>query len=149
MHIRYAHTNIIAQDWQLLCQFYTEVFNCIPVPPKREQSGGWLDKGTGVKNASLQGMHLRLPGYGDQGPTLEIYSYSDILANQKPLPNRKGYGHLAFEVDQLEQCLNKALEKGAQKHGEISTTKVEGVGTISFIYISDPEGNIIELQHWS
>jgi len=148
MKIRYAHTNIIAVDWRRLASFYTEVFQCRPVPPQRNQSGQWLEKGTGVEQAALEGMHLRLPGYGEQGPTLEIYSYSNTLPSERSLPNRKGLGHLAFEVDDLEGCLEKALALGAGKHGEISETTVEGVGRISFIYIADPEGNIIELQHW-
>ena len=148
MSIRYVHTNIIAEDWQKLADFYTKVFQCIPVPPQRDQAGKWLDKGTGVKNAALQGMHLRLPGYGDKGPTLEIYSYSEMTPGSPPQANRQGLGHLAFELDDLHDCLGKALEMGASKLGEISQTVVEGVGTIYFIYIADPEGNIIELQHW-
>jgi catechol 2,3-dioxygenase-like lactoylglutathione lyase family enzyme len=148
MEIRYTHTNIIAKDWRKLVDFYTQVFHCVPVPPQRNQSGDWLEKGTGVKNAALQGMHLRLPGYREQGPTLEIFSYTEIIP-QKPAPaNRQGLGHLAFEVSDLEACLQKALEKGASKQGEISQAIVDGMGTIHFIYIADPEGNIIELQHW-
>jgi hypothetical protein len=64
MNIKFAHTNIISANWESLVQFYAKVFGCIPVPPQRNQSGLWLEKGTGVKNAQLKGMHLRLPGYG-------------------------------------------------------------------------------------
>lgn len=148
MIIRYAHTNIVAKDWRKLVGFYTEVFHCEAVPPERNQSGAWLEKGTGVKNATLQGMHLRLPGHGSDGPTLEIYSYAEMIPQPPSAANRQGLGHLAFEVDDLEACLRIALEKGASKRGEISHTTVAGVGTIHFIYIADPEGNIIELQHW-
>lgn len=148
MKIRYAHTNIIAKDWRKLVDFYIAVFHCQPVPPERNQSGDWLEKGTGVKNAALEGMHLRLPGYGNEGPTLEIYSYAEMIPQSPSTANRQGLGHLAFEVEDLEVCLQKALENGGHKHGEISQTTVEGVGTIHFIYIADPEGNIIELQHW-
>ncbi len=148
MKIRYAHTNIIAEDWRRLVEFYEKAFGCIPVPPQRDQSGGWLEKGTGVEKAHLQGMHLRLPGYGEKGPTLEIYTYTQTILSPNPLPNQKGLGHLAFEVEDLMECLEKALRLGAKKLGEVSQTEVEGVGTITFIYIADPEGNIIELQHW-
>lgn len=76
MTIRYAHTNIIAQDWKRLSQFYIQVFDCVPVPPVRDQSGEWLEAATGLSNAALKGTHLRLPGHGENGPTLEIYSYT-------------------------------------------------------------------------
>lgn len=149
MKIRYAHTNIIARDWRRLADFYIRVFDCRPKPPERNQSGAWLERGTGVSNAALQGLHLTLPGHGAEGPTLEIYQYQKIIDSDKPVPNSKGLGHLAFEVDNVYEILEKALELGATKIGEISENMVEGVGKIQFIYIYDPEHNIIELQSWS
>lgn len=148
--IKYVHTNIIAKDWKKLVQFYTDVFGCIPVPPERDLSGEWLDKGAALKNAHLKGMHLRLPGCGDDGPTLEIFSYSEML--DKPInafANRTGFGHLAFHVDSVEELYEKALRHGGKKLGEISINIVKGVGELKFVYITDPEENIIELQKWS
>ncbi|GAB5528130.1 MAG: hypothetical protein Roseis2KO_60020 [Roseivirga sp.] len=148
MKIRYTHTNIVARDWERLADFYIRVFDCIPKPPKRNQSGTWLEKGTGVKSAALEGMHLTLPGYGNDGPTLEVYQYAEIRDSLKPEPNSKGLGHLAFEVDNVYEILEKALAHGATRIGEISENMVEGVGKIQFVYIRDPEDNIIELQSW-
>lgn len=73
MNIKYVHTNIISKDWKKLADFYIKVFDCKPVPPERNQKGSWLDKGTGVKDAHIKGMHLQLPGYGKNSPTLEIF----------------------------------------------------------------------------
>lgn len=148
MAIKYAHTNIIAQDWKKLVRFYETVFECKPVPPERNQSGAWLDKATGVNQAHLRGMHSRLPGFGDSGPTLEIYQYTNTIETPKAKPNSRGYGHLAFQVDDVQAIVAKALECGASKLGEVTEHDVEGVGHITLIYIADPEGNIIELQHW-
>lgn len=149
MSTRYVHTNIIAKDWRRLCDFYIAVFDCRPAPPERNQSGDWLERGTGVKQAALQGMHLTLPGYENNGPTLEIYQYEQIVDAAKPVPNQKGLGHLAFEVDNVEETLTKALQHGAMKIGKISENYVEAVGKITFIYLYDPEHNIIELQSWT
>jgi predicted enzyme related to lactoylglutathione lyase len=149
MPTRYAHTNIICEDWENLTDFYIKVFDCKPVPPKRNQSGEWLEKGTGVKNASLKGMHLRLPGHGENGPTLEVYSYGEMIEKYgSPAANRKGFGHLAFEVDSVEETLKKMISFGGSKLGEVVVKDVEGVGTITFTYATDPEGNIIEIQSW-
>ncbi|MEO0559645.1 MAG: VOC family protein [Bacteroidota bacterium] len=144
----YAHTNIIAADWQTLAQFYQEVFNCTPVPPRRQQSGAWLDRGTGVQNASIQGIHLRLPGGGDSGPTLEIYQYAHMESKPSPAPNRQGLGHLAFTVDDVAEIQAQVLAHGGRNIGQISETTVEGVGTLTFIYMADPEGNLLEIQNW-
>lgn len=41
-----------------------------------------------------------------------------------------------------------ALKGGAVKIGELSEHYIENVGVLKFIYIADPDGNIIELQNW-
>jgi predicted enzyme related to lactoylglutathione lyase len=39
MPIRYAHTNIVAEDWQRLARFYQEVLGCEPVPQELDLAG--------------------------------------------------------------------------------------------------------------
>jgi predicted enzyme related to lactoylglutathione lyase len=41
LHARYVHTNLIAQDWQALANFYQQVFGCFPLPPERDFKGEW------------------------------------------------------------------------------------------------------------
>jgi len=148
MKAKYKHTNIIARDWRLLTRFYQDVFGCIPVPPERDLSGEWLDRGTGVKDARFAGAHLRLPGHGDNGPTLEIYQYSHNEPRSSTAANREGIMHLAFEVDDVERALDEVLKNGGGKVGDIASSEVEGVGLLTFVYCADPEENIIELQAW-
>lgn len=148
MAARYAHTNLIAHDWQRLADFYAEVFGCRPVGPERDQSGEWLDCATGVEDAHLRGQHLLLPGHGSSGPTLEIYTYTDTVDQSTPVANRAGYGHLAFEVDDVDATLDDVLTRGGQRLGTVSENNVPGVGDLRVVYVRDPEGNIIELQSW-
>ena len=75
---RYIHTNLIARDWRALAAFYRSVFGCVDVPPERDFAGHEVEAGTGVPGAALRGMHMRLPGYGADGPTLEIFNYSQL-----------------------------------------------------------------------
>ena len=146
--MRYAHTNLVAKNWKVLADFYCAVFECIPIPPQRDQSGPWLDKGTGLANAHLQGMHLLLPGYGASGPTLEIYQYAGMSPTEKHGANKQGFTHIAFEVEDVPKCIHSILQHGGSHLGELSSTVVKGVGTITFAYMADPEGNILEIQHW-
>jgi predicted enzyme related to lactoylglutathione lyase len=148
MKARYKHTNIVARDWKALAKFYEEVFGCVRVPPERHLSGEWLEKGTGVKGAEISGAHLRLPGYGEQGPTLEMFQYSKNEKKPSPVANREGFGHIAFEVQDVEKVMAQVLAHGGKKIGEVSATVVPGVGKLTVVYVSDPEGNIIELQKW-
>ncbi|MBT8185180.1 MAG: VOC family protein [Eudoraea sp.] len=146
--MRFAHTNIVSTNWKILADFYVKTFNCKIVPPVRKQSGAWLDKGTGLKNARLEGAHLLLPGYGENGPTLEIYQYEYIENQEFISPNKRGYGHIAFEVENVEKILNRLVKNGGKVSGEITQRTVDGLGEITFVYARDPEGNLIELQSW-
>ncbi len=146
---RYTHTNLIAQDWQKLAQFYEQVFGCTPVPPERELAGQWLEEGTGVPKAQINGIHLRLPGYGENGPTLEIFQYNPQKAWLKPAVNRPGFAHIAFAVDDVEAAREAVIAAGGGSVGKVVSLEVPGAGTVTFVYVTDPEGNIIELQRWS
>jgi len=146
--MKYVHTNIITKDWKKLSDFYIKVFDCKIMPPVRKQEGEWLSQGTGVTKASLEGAHLLLPGYGENGPTLEIYQYAKIKNQTAVSPNQRGFGHIAFEVESVASMVEKIIEHGGSKNGVITSRNIEGVGVISFIYVRDPDGNLIELQNW-
>jgi predicted enzyme related to lactoylglutathione lyase len=148
MNARYAHTNLIAKDWQTLARFYEQMFGCTPVPPERDLKGPHVDAGTGLTGAHIRGAHLRLPGYADKGPTLEIFSYDAMPEHLPPMINRPGYGHIAFAVDDVAAARRAVLAAGGQPVGEIVTTGVSTGATVTWCYVTDPEGNIIELQAW-
>lgn len=146
--LRYAHTNIIARDWKSLADFYIRTFDCIPVPPERDLQGEWLAKGTGIPDAKLKGVHLRLPGYGESGPTLEIFQYEQNI-DQPAIPaNLRGYGHIAFQVDNVKEMIQQVIQNGGSEYGEIANYEMQGAGYLTFDYVRDPEGNIVELQSW-
>jgi predicted enzyme related to lactoylglutathione lyase len=146
---KYVHTNLIARDWKRLVKFYSEVFGCEPKGPERDLSGGWLDSVNAVPKAHLRGVHLRLPGYGDDGPTLEIFSYDQLIERGLPAANQCGFAHIAFAVDDVDQAFRAVIAAGGSAVGDIATTQVNGVGTLRVVYARDPEGNIVELQKWS
>jgi len=144
--IKYKHTNIAAKDWKRLSDFYQEVFGCVPVPPDRDLSGKWLDKITGIQQAHILGRHLRLPGFGDDGPTLEIFQYDSMPEHPAIKPNTPGFAHIAFEVDNVNEVAKSVFDHGGTAIGELVTREVPGVGQLTVQYVADPEGNIIEIQ---
>lgn len=149
VNARYTHTNIVALDWKRLAGFYEEVFGCIPLPPERDLSGKWLEEATGIPQAHIQGIHIRLPGHGPDGPTLEIFQYNHEENRPRTAANRPGFSHIAFEVDDVEAAKKLLLSAGGGVIGRTVCWDVAGVGTIELVYATDPEGNIIELQKWS
>jgi glyoxylase I family protein len=148
MPIRYTHTNLIAHDWEKLAAFYVRALGCEPLEPKRDLQGPWLERASGVANAHLVGRHLRLPGHGPSGPTLEIFQYTEVLPQTAPAANRAGLAHLAFAVDDVAAALAVVVREGGSALGEVVSTEVAGAGRLTFTYAKDPEGNLIELQAW-
>jgi len=147
--IRYVHTNIIAKDCERLINFYKEVFGCRSIGEKRDLRGQWLDSMTGLAGAHIAGEHLCLPGYGEDHPTLEIFSYDQMCAGQAHRINEPGIAHIAFEVDDVARTLEKVLKAGGGTIGELVRADYEDGRRAAFVYATDPEGNIVELQSWS
>jgi catechol 2,3-dioxygenase-like lactoylglutathione lyase family enzyme len=132
-----------------LAQFYQSVLGCVLVPPERHFSGADLEAGTGVRGSNVDGVHLRMPGNGDKGPTLEIFTYSRLAEGPSPAVNRPGFGHIAFAVDSVADARAEVLGAGGKAVGEIVTLTTAVGRQVTWCYVTDPEGNILELQSWA
>jgi predicted enzyme related to lactoylglutathione lyase len=146
---RYVHTNLIARDWRRLADFYQSVLGCVLVPPVRHFSGPEIQAGTGVRGSGVDGVHLRMPGNGETGPTLEIFTYSRLADGSPPAVNRPGFGHIAFAVDSVSDSRSEVLATGGAAVGDIVTLTTAVGRRVTWCYVTDPEGNVIELQSWS
>lgn len=149
MGCTYVHTNLVARDRHRLQAFYVDVFGCEPVGSERDLGGAWLDASTGLTGAHVRGRHLRLPGHGPDGPTLELFQYDETVEQTRPTADRLGFGHLAFRVDDVADTLERLLAAGGSRLGEVAETDIPGAGHLTVVYAQDPEGNILELQRWA
>jgi len=147
--IRFAHVNIIARDWRRLAEFYEDVFGCEPVSSERDHHGPHTDAVTGIEDVRVTGRHLRVPGHGENGPTIELFTYNHQLPPPTPAINRPGFAHIAFEVDDFEGVRRRVREWGGRDYAEKITIEIPGAGALTLLYMEDPEGNIVELQQWA
>jgi predicted enzyme related to lactoylglutathione lyase len=145
---KYVHTNLVAKDWRKLSAFYQTLFDCVPVPPERDLSGDPMDAGTGIPDVHVWGEHLRLPGYGSNGPTLEIFNYNKLEECGGRSVNRPGFGHIAFSVEDVKSAREAVLAAGGSPVGEVVTVQIATGARVTWCYLADPEGNILELQSW-
>ncbi|HET9613293.1 MAG TPA: VOC family protein, partial [Candidatus Limnocylindrales bacterium] len=111
--------------------------------------GPALAAGTGVPGAALRGVHLRLPGHGPTGPTLEIYQFAEMPATPPPAANRPGFRHIAFAVPSVAAAREAVLADGGAAIGAVVTLGTADGRYVTWAYVTDPEGNIVELQSWS
>jgi predicted enzyme related to lactoylglutathione lyase len=146
---RFGHVNLTGRDWRRLAAFYADVFGCTPVPPERDFRSLDLDAATGLRDAHLTGVHLRLPGGGDAGPTLEIFEYDQLEAPPGTAVARPGWGHIAFQVPDVAAALDAVVAAGGAHFGAVVTFKTADGRHVTWCYATDPEGNLVELQAWS
>ena len=146
---RFGHVNVTGADWRRLAAFYTDVFGCELVPPERDIRSDDLDRATGLTGAHLTGAHLRLPGHGADGPTIEIFQYDDVEPGAPPKVDRGGWGHVAFQVPDVPAALEAVLAAGGGRVGDVITTTTATGRKVTWCYSTDPDGNIVELQAWS
>ncbi len=152
MKIRLAHVSITAKDLSKLREFYERALGFVAARPERGFSGEWLGKGTGVPGAEMKRVHLRLPDDGEGGAHLELIEYSGATGENAPsAANSHGLRHLAFETGSAEEIAwlrDLIIANGGADLGEITEKEIDGLGAVTFVYMTDPEGNIIELLNW-
>jgi hypothetical protein len=51
-------------------------------------------------------------------------------------------------VPDVEGKRQEILRWGGREVGQLVTIDIPGAGRLTLIYMTDPEGNIIELQRW-
>lgn len=139
--VKFGHVNIVAKDWRALSMFYQNVFGCRPMDPPRAYSGEWIESVVGQQGVMIEGEHIEVPGYGEQGPTLEIFGYKPG-GTQGPLKVYDyGFAHICFQVDDVPATLNKILENG----GSIISAYADPFKE-RCVYTKDPEGNVVEIH---
>jgi predicted enzyme related to lactoylglutathione lyase len=79
--------------------------------------------------------------------TLLLYSFRCVThVYVQQFVNRPRFGHIAFIVDDVATAREAVLAAGGKPVGEI-VTLTNAIGKkLTWVYVSDPEGNILELQ---
>ncbi len=142
-HVKFTHVSMVARDTDRLAEFYKTVFGCNDLYPRERMSGELLSQGNGVPNAEIYGAWLSLPGV--DGPFLEIFEYKKAHDRPTPPVNQPGYGHISFEVEDIHATLEAVIEAGGTPLGEV-TDFGTAEAPFLYVYVRDPEGNVVELE---
>jgi catechol 2,3-dioxygenase-like lactoylglutathione lyase family enzyme len=140
--VRFDQTKFLAKDIEALVTFYEDALDCEVVVPPQEVDPV-VSRAVGVPEATVSLTILRLPGRGSRGPVLELYTVDG------PTPetwhHQPGQGQIAFEVEDLEPAIGKFVAAGGSKLGEVVEWEAPSGSSARFIYLNDPEGNIVDL----
>lgn len=141
--MRFDQTKFLVRDVDSLSTFYEKALDCETVVAVQAISDPAVARAIGVPGADITLTVLRLPGRGSQGPVLELYSMSG--GDQTTWSHGPGQGQIAFEVEDLEGAVDRVKEAGGANLGEIVEWQSPSGSTARFVYMRDPEGNIIDL----
>ena len=62
--------------------------------------------------------------------------------------NPPGLGHIALAVSDVAAARDAVHATGGGMIGDVASADIPGAGRLSFVDVTDPEGKVIELQHW-
>lgn len=141
--MRLQHINLTARDADRLAAFYRDAFQFKERRPPKRLCGDIVSRGNGLPNSEIYVIWLSISD-GD-GPFIEIMEYAETVERLRPLVNEPGYGHVAFEVFDLNETVRNVLKFGGVLQGEI-TNFGTAEEPVLIVYVRDPEGNIIELE---
>ena len=131
---RLDHVGLAVGDLDAAVSWFGDVFGLVPELTLR----------VGALDLSIE--MLVHPVYGYR---LELLHRPGSLADRKPgTPGeaalREGYGHVAFDVTDLDGAYDRAVARGARPVMPPGPSPEPGV---RMAFVADPEGNLIEFLH--
>ena len=143
---RFGHVNVTAHDWRRLAAFYTDVFGCELVPPERDIRSADLDAATGLRDAHLH-RSPSAPAGASATPDRRSRSSSTTRSarTRARRVDRPGWGHIAFQVPDVPAAVDAVVAAGGARFGEIVAMRTKDGRTVTWVYTTDPDGNIVEL----
>lgn len=142
--MKLTHISLTAKDAIALAAFYKSVFGFMDRRPPRRLSGEMVYRGNGLPGVDILVIWLALPG--STTPFLEIMQYDQQPERPWPAVNAPGFGHLAFEVPDLEEVVDRVMKSGGTLQGQVTDFGTKGAPNL-LLYVRDPEGNILELEN--
>jgi catechol 2,3-dioxygenase-like lactoylglutathione lyase family enzyme len=139
-----AHTGITVVDLERSLSFWRDVLG-FDVVLRDEVAGETLEQITGVRGGALSIALLDVPGGGGQIELLEFTEPAD-RRHLRPRPSDVGSLHVALFVDDIEAVVREcAAAAGWRSNGTPRARKEGPAKGITFLYMTDPDGTIVEL----
>ena len=134
------HTNIVVSDMARTKRFYTETLGLeISLEVSIEDSE--FSRGAGLADTRVAATFFSVPG---SNTLVETFQY--LNPPSRPMPsdskaNDMGFGHICFEVADIQQAYRSLRDKGV----EFASTPVTMGNGVRWCYFYGPDGERLEL----
>lgn len=134
------HISFTVSDLDRSIEFYQAAFG-MEVFSKAPRPIDFTSRVTGIPGASLMIAYVGGPGY-----TLELIQYLEPEADKIDTRTcNVGSAHAAFNIDNFDEFLERAVAAGARLAGEVAEVPAGPNQGKPVAYIEDPDDNTIEL----
>ncbi len=135
----FHHINIVVTDLEKAADFF--LLLGFFVFERKELSGEWIDRVTGLKGVSARYAGLKHPG---METAVELLQYINPVGEKFhgiSKANSIGIRHFAFQVENIEEDILKLQKYGVEVFSPLQTNPYGK----KMIYVKGPEGIIVEL----
>lgn len=138
-----VHSGISVKNLNVSIPFYCDILGLelIGVEEPKRSRGEKL----AVPGAFIQTAHLQIPGTMEQIELIEYKSPHPMFNYGVPV-NTPGCIHIAFQVDNMEEMVNRLKERNVSFcSGDYDTIQGGPIDGWKWIYFKDPDGTNLEL----
>lgn len=136
---RMDHVGVIVSDLTAAVAFFVEFG--LELEGKMTMESDLADRVTAVKSARSEIAMVRVPGGHGRLELIQYLTPEAHPGDSHAPANTLGLRHLAFEVDDIEDVLDRVRPHGAALVGEV----VNYENSYRLCYLRGPDGIIIEL----
>ncbi len=136
----FHHTNLVVSDMEKTKEFYTEVLG-LEIELEKSIDGGELSRGVDLPDTRVKVVLFSVPG---SGTLVEAFQYVHPPGRPIPSdskPNDKGFGHICFEVTDIEDAYRELLQKGV----EFVSSPVTLANGVRWCYFYGPDREFLEV----
>ncbi|MCP3660166.1 MAG: VOC family protein [Bacteroidetes bacterium] len=142
---RLRHIALVVKDIENIIDFYTNILG-FKLRDRYIIESEDIRKGIGLQKAKAKGAHLMIPNSDIE---LELFEFEKNIEkkSEEYIASHPGYRHIAIVVENLKETYEELKSKNVSFISEpISVNEPACFKGFQFVYMKDPEGNIIEFN---
>ena len=136
------HISIVVSNITESTEFFTSLG--FSVQDEALLEGEWISSIVGLEDVKTRYVRLSLPGAATYLELMEYYSPPFQQDNGISKANQVGFRHMAFEVDNIDEIVEKLQAQGIQFQSQVQDNNAGK----QLIYFLGPDGVILELAQY-
>lgn len=108
-----AHINLVVRNAETLAAFYVNVMVCVVFRELKTLSGEYVSRGNWLSKSKICPTWLKFPQL--ERLFLEIHEHKVTHHRNEPKVNEPGFGHLAFQMEDVGPTKNHRSGRGADR----------------------------------